>query len=160
MTSWACSSFRADEISRTSFGCQSCQWKGEISLLGMRVSLSFVAENACPWDCSKLCNMGPSSGDRDKPRLHFLASTPAPSPIFIVILESGHSSFYWIVSDVGTNYSPYIKFSTNTEMPPRLPYGGKPSTPFFLSSESYKPGSQVLALSSPQGTLEDARSLL
>lgn len=116
VTSWACSSFRADEISKN-FGCQSCQWEVEVSFLGMRVSLLFVAENACPGKLQQIIQHGSCSGYRDKPRLGFLASTPAPSHIFIVISESGHSSFYWIVSDVGTNYSPYIKFSTNTEMP-------------------------------------------
>lgn len=136
VTSWACRSFRAGEIS-DDIVCQSCQWIVEVSLiqhLGRGVSL-FVAEKGCLQN-RQIMHHGSSSGYRDKPRLDFLASTllrllPRTTPIFIVVSESGHSSFYWISSYLSTNYSPYIKFSANTEMPPRLPYGSKPSTPYF-----------------------------
>lgn len=68
--------------------------------LGRRVSL-FVAEEGMPWELQQIMPLGSSSGYRDRPRLGFLASTPAPPVlIFIVVLESGHLSFYWVSSDV------------------------------------------------------------
>lgn len=100
--------------------------------LGRRASLLFMSESGCLEHCSRLYIMDPAQ-DREIHPGWFSQLLPPSS-----FSESGHSSFHWISSDVGTNYSSYIKFSANTEMPPRLPYGCKPSAPFFLSSESYQ----------------------